>query len=60
MRPMNFEQVRCTAREVSLHDEEVMYNRPVAGAAPALPFSDLEQEVKVDVGEKDVAVIMNR
>jgi len=37
-----------------------MYKKPVAGAVPALPFSDLEQEVKVDVGEKDVAVIMNR
>lgn len=60
MRPMNFEQVRCTAREVILHDDEVMYNRPVAGAAVALPFSDLKQEVKVDAGEKDVAMIMNR
>jgi len=57
MRSTNFEQVRCTACEAILHDEDVMYNRPVTGAAVALPFSDLEQEVK---GEKDVAVIMNR
>jgi len=59
---MNFEQVKCTAREASLHDEEVMYNRPVAGAAVALPFSGSEQEAKGDgdVGEKDAAVIMNR
>jgi len=60
MRPMNLEQVRCTAREAILHDEEVMYNRPAAGAAMRLPFSDLEPEVEVDPGEKDVAVIMNR